>query len=212
MFLCARTEDLFVGVRSFKSRVFRASGMARAWQVLPRELNAEADGPGIRAQTFVGEGENITKWTIVADFFTPGAAAVSGLPTVAPPVAEACRQCNADMESFDLGWEGKICNRCYNQNKEGPMCNGSCGTALWKPEVWAGFGLCCHCRQYECKHCRHRLTVQEVRYAKACCSACYHSKEKKSTGLCWACRTPLPAQANSSWCDACWQRWRSESG
>jgi len=227
MFFCVRTEDLFVGVRSFSSRVFCASGMANAWLVLPPSPNQARDcpmqvasGSGPPAEAVVTNGETCFEWKFVAHLstFTPGGAAAesvrpSGL-VLAPPAAGDCGLCQKALMSFEKCWTEGICNRCYNARKGGATCQGPCGKGLWKPEVDAGFDRCCDCHRYACKHCDTTLAVDEVRYANRCCNRCYNLKEKKSTDPCRGCQKGLlrPEQAKSAWCGQCWQRWRSEGG
>ena len=228
MFFCVRTEDLFVGVRSFNSRVFCASGMANAWLLLPpsptpaRASSMQvAPGSGLPAEAVVTDGETRFEWKLVANpsIFAPGgAAAISDRPSgfvLAPPATGACGLCHKTLMSFEKRWDEGICNRCYNKRKGGPTCQGfNCGNGLWNPEVDAGFNKCCDCHRYGCKYCEIHLTVAEVRYAKVCCNRCYNSKEKKSTDPCRGCQKGLllPEQAKSAWCDECWQGWCPEGG
>jgi len=218
MFFCVRTEDLFVGVRSFKSRVFCASGMENTWQLLPPSPMEVTPSSGLQAEAVVMDGETCLRWRFVANLsiLDPGGVAASSNPPsgfgVAPPATGACGLCRKALMIFEQGWDGGICNRCYNKRKGKPTCQGPCGNGLWNPEAAAGFDKCCVCQRYECKYCGRHLTVQEVRYAKVCCNACYNSKEKKSTDPCRECQKLLPAQAKSAWCDECWQRWCPEGG
>jgi len=194
MFLCARTEDLFVGVRSFKSRGFCASGMANPLHLLPPGPMGVTQTPGLQAEAVVIGGEPGFAWRFMAIVDTLESGGV------------ACVRCGKARMIYDQGWEGGICNRCYNKEKGKPTCE-ECGEGLWNPEVAAGFTKCCRCQRYECTYCKGHLTVQEVRYAKVCCNACYNSKETRSTHPCRECRKLLPAHAKSAWCDECWQGW-----
>ena len=214
MFLCARTEDLFVGVRSFKSRGFCASGMENTWHLLPPSSMevTQTQTPGLRAEAVVIGGESCLRWRFMAhlDILDSGGVAASSNRSsgfgLAPPATGACGLCGKARMIYDQGWDGGICNRCYNKRKGKPTCEG-CGDGLWNPEAAAGFKNCCVCQRYECRYCKGHLTVQEVRYAKVCCNACYNSKETRSTHPCRECQKLLPAQAKSAWCDECWQGW-----
>ena len=212
MFLCARTEDFFVGVRSFKSRGFCASGMANTWHLLPPSSLGVTQTPGLRAEAVVMGGEPCFAWRFVAFLDTldsGGVAASSDLPSgfaLAPPATGACVRCGKARMIYEQGWDGGTCNRCYNKGKGKRTC-AECGEGLWNPEVEAGFTKCCVCQRYGCTYCKGHLTVQEVRCAKVCCNACYNSKETRSTHPCRECQKLLPAHAKSAWCDECWQGW-----
>ena len=201
MFLCARTEDLFVGVRSFKSHGLCASAMAGPLRLVPPGPMGATHTSGLPGGRSRDGGRSWFRVDVLAGHLTldsGGAVASPSLSSgsaLALTAAGACLSCDKARMSYDQGWEGQICNRCYNKEKGKPTCE-TCGVGLWNPEAAAGFKYCCDCEQYECEHCRKHLTVQEVRYGKVCCTDCYKSEE---TGHpCWGCRKLLPVHASSA--------------
>jgi len=211
MFLCARTEDLFVGVRSFKSHGFCASGMADPLRLLPPGPMGATQTSGLQAEAVEIDGEPGFAWTFLAVIKTleqGGAAASSGLSSgsaLALPATGPCVRCGKPRMIYDQGWDTGICNRCWNKEMKKPTCE-DCGEGLWNPEAAAGFTKCCRCQRYECKYCERHLTVQEVRYGKVCCNDCYKSEETGSRHPCRGCRKLLPVHAKSAWCDWCWRQ------
>jgi len=234
---CVRTEDLFVGVQSFSSRVFSASGMASAWRPwTPHRGQASEPAMGgvtdsETAATDAMENDETGSGTNSGAHLSapaPGGAAARhlGMPVdppasatalpggrpspllPTPPAAGDCDRCNEALMSFEKGWNTQLCNRCFNKSQRYDTCK-KCGKGLWTCERNTGLGLCLGCHQYGCKHCQTELEVDELRYAKQCCNRCYNLR-KGSTEPCLSCRRGLllREQAKSGWCGRCWQEWR----
>jgi len=237
---CVRTEDIFVGIQSFSSRVFSASGMASTWQpwaphrgqgnepAMDTVIDSETAATEAMEDDETGSGTN-SGAHLSAPALDGAAARHLGMPVdppalatalpgdrpsplrPTPPAAGDCGRCNKALMRFEKGWNTQLCNRCFNELQGYDTC--TCGKGLWTCERNAGLGLCLGCHKYGCKHCRADLEVDELRYGKQCCNRCYNL-QTQSTKPCRSCGKGLllPEQKNSDWCGPCSQEWRSRRG
>jgi len=233
---------LLLGVQSFSSRVFSALGMPPTWQPWiphrdqghepatgrePKRKKAATDdmvqdeaGPGKHPEAHSSApalGGAVAPYSgMPVDPLAPAAALTVGRPSPIlqnPLAAGDCRRCKTALMRFDMGWNTQLCNRCFNVQQGYDKCK-KCRTGLWACERKAGLGLCRGCHTYACRHCEVEVGVDELRYGRRLCNRCYNVW-MCFTDRCLSCRRGLllPEQeANTGWCDPCWQEWRPEGG